>query len=512
MAGETEARADQPNNRPTRGQSWFEVARSVWVFALLSATAGIAVRLYGLDRSLWLDEFGTLWAVEADFASLIDRVFSLHQGQTPLYYSCVWLAVQLLGESEVVVRLPSLVFGVGFSYVIYRLGEDLGGRELGLISAALAWLSFPLVEANASARPYSLAALFAALMLLGFARATLYGARWGRFLLIVGGSGVFASHYVLAAATVWIGVGYLVFPGLRRLYRPREFACDVSLLSLSVLPWMLPQLFSVWGRRGALGWLGEPNYSLVFDLIGPLFVPGMAAFLAVVGKGQGKTRDELINLFGLMVAGHLVLLGVLAEIGINVLHRRYAMLIIIPAVLLAAQGIRRHRRFTAFPLLCWLLLTGLVFAASFGQEHQDWRQAVTRLDKLLESNPQAPILYRPGFVLEETVIWDPSPKGLKAPLRSPGREAPRWNLVPLTHRWGNVPAREEYFQRIVAPAIRDADIFYLLTCSRWFNELTVTGDYSEGVETWVRQNFPNRFTFDRVEAGSGILLVRFRRN
>ena len=80
----------------------------------------------------------------------------------------------------------------------------------------------------------------------------------------------------------------------------------------------------------------------------------------------------------------------------------------------------------------------------------------------------------------------------------------------MTHRWDNIPAREEYFQRVVAPAIRDADTFYLLTHSLGYNELT--GDYPEGVQTWVQQTFPNRFTAEPLKAGSGILLLRFQRN
>ena len=106
MVAENGALAAQSNNGPTPSLDWSEVARSVWVFTALCGVAGIAFRLYGLDRSLWLDEFGTLWVVEANFASLIDRVFSF-QGQTPFYYTCVWLAIQLFGESEVVLRLPS---------------------------------------------------------------------------------------------------------------------------------------------------------------------------------------------------------------------------------------------------------------------------------------------------------------------------------------------------------------------------------------------------------------------
>ena len=70
------------------------------------------MRLYGFNRSLWLDEFGTLWAVEGSMGQLLERVQAFH-GQSPFYYSLVWLWVNLLGESEIVMRGLSLILGVG---------------------------------------------------------------------------------------------------------------------------------------------------------------------------------------------------------------------------------------------------------------------------------------------------------------------------------------------------------------------------------------------------------------
>ena len=109
---------------------------------------------------------------------------------------------------------------------------------------------------------------------------------------------------VLAPIMVWIGVGYFALPALRRYYGARKFAFDVSVLGLSVLPWM-PHFFALWERRGAMAWLGEPRYGLIFDLIGPLFVPGMVAFLTVAGKHKRETRDDLTMLFGVIVVAHL---------------------------------------------------------------------------------------------------------------------------------------------------------------------------------------------------------------
>ena len=44
------------------------------ILFFLSGLFGLFLRLYGLDRSLWLDEFGTLWAVEGSMGQLLERV------------------------------------------------------------------------------------------------------------------------------------------------------------------------------------------------------------------------------------------------------------------------------------------------------------------------------------------------------------------------------------------------------------------------------------------------------
>src|SRR6187401_3676174 len=62
-----------------------------------SLIVGMAVRLYNVTGSLWLDEFSTLWAVEGDLPTVSQRVISF-QGQTPLYYWVAWAAVHSLGE------------------------------------------------------------------------------------------------------------------------------------------------------------------------------------------------------------------------------------------------------------------------------------------------------------------------------------------------------------------------------------------------------------------------------
>ena len=504
--------AAEQDLQPTR------VRTSLWVIALAGGAVGLVMRLYGFDRSLWLDEFGTLWTIEGDLVLLIRRVFEF-QGQSPLYYVLVRLFVHGFGESEVVMRLPSLICGVGTAYLVYKLGERLGGRELGLLAAVLVWLSFPMVEASANARPYSLAAFMAALLLLGFVKAAIDGERRGRVLFVVGGAGLFSAHYVLAQLAVWIGVSYLLFPALRRKYKWSQVAADAGIQLLLVLPWW-SHFRSLWGRRGALDWLGTPDYLASFEFLGPLIVVALAGCVGARSEGRTTKPREAAGramemTFWLAVVGQVVLLSVLALAGTNLLARRYLIVTILPAAVLGAIGLLRLAgRLALLPGLYWLVVSGFFFGAHFAVSgsfsragHQDWRRAVGRLDELLQQEPRAPVLYRPGFVEDEGWIDGAASSVSFAPLRSPGLQPPSWEVTPLTYRWGGAPGRAEYFQRVVRPAIESSSRFFLLTCRNCYSE--TTGDYPSGVINWVRQQFPGRFTVQHLQAGRGMLLVFF---
>jgi hypothetical protein len=99
-------------------------------------------------------------------------------------------------------------------------------------------------------------------MFYGFARAAQTGDRIGRWLFVVGGVGLFSSHYVLILVALGIAFGYLLFLRLRSKYPVHQFALDVG-LQLLLTSWCLPHLIAFWRHRESLSWLGVTNY-LVF--------------------------------------------------------------------------------------------------------------------------------------------------------------------------------------------------------------------------------------------------------
>ena len=160
-------------------------------------------------------------------------------------------------------------------------------------------------------------------------------------------------------------------------------------------------------------------------------------------------------------------------------------------------------------------MTGLLFleryqiTGTFSRNiHDDWRQAVAHLDGLLEGSRDTPVLFRSGYIEQDSVAEGRVSDVMRVTLRSPGTREPEWNIVFLTYRW-DVPLREHYFEQTVASALRDASVFYFLSCAYCYNEST--GDYVANLKEWVEITFPGQFRVEREEAGRGIALLRFKR-
>jgi hypothetical protein len=505
----------KPNFTPNTSPEHLTASNSTLSLFLVSLTGmiGLFLRLYGINNSLWLDEFGTLWTVEGDFLQVVRRAFSF-QGQSPFYYLTVWAWVHLLGISEITLRFPSLLFGIGTVYTAYRLAADLYDERAGVITACFLWIAPAMVQTSVDARPYALALFMAAIMFYGFARATKTGSRSGRWLFIIGAAGLFSAHYLLIPIAMGIAIGYVWFPTLREKYLPTDFARDLG-IQLLLVAWFLPQLFQLFWNRERLSWLGATNYLAFFQLIGPFVVWTAAGFLFSRRPfGSGVQRAMTWVFFSAVVA-QIAFLQMLEFFGTNLLHQRYMLVILVPAVLIATISLESiPRKIVVVPLAYWLLFIGVSFAmtfkayGSFSQTgFQDWRNAVGCLQDLVRDEPGAIVLYRSGFVEEDDRVKDARPsQATLSPLLSHGIQPVYWNLIPLTYSWSKA-GREDYFSRGVEPALRNAPVFYFLTCAHCFNE--ATGDYPESLLAWIDKQFPRQFASEQIQAGRGITLIRF---
>lgn len=127
----------------------------IWLIVLLALT----LRLFSINQSLWLDEAINVLATQN--YSLLGMITEYAKGDfhPPGFFIILWIWSKLFGISEVVVRIPSIIFGVLTIYLVYLIGRKLHSKTLGLIAAFLLAINPLHIYYSQEARMYALAAL-----------------------------------------------------------------------------------------------------------------------------------------------------------------------------------------------------------------------------------------------------------------------------------------------------------------------------------------------------------------
>ena len=117
----------------------------IWILLILA----FLIRLIHLDQSLWLDEATTAVTVQKYSFWQIITQFSPADFHPPLYYLFMDIWTSLTGYSEVMLRLPSVIFSVAAGYFVYKAARRLfppteHGMGAGILSAVF-FLFNPLI-------------------------------------------------------------------------------------------------------------------------------------------------------------------------------------------------------------------------------------------------------------------------------------------------------------------------------------------------------------------------------
>ena len=259
--------------------------RSSWNDRMI-LICGVAVvviyyTVYGFDmltRRTGVDENLTGWIVSGSFVDSISRS-AAHQGQSPLYFSGLWLWSSVFGSSILTLRLPSVIAHFLAAWQLKLLGESLAGQRAGLIASVVFLGLNP--SAN-DARPY-------AFLILGLIVAARLAIRWSE-----GPSAVRGVAWAFAAAFVLymhpFGIYAVVPQAVFLLHGVRSGARikDVSIVGIAsvvlVLP-MVPQLLQLAARQSTLVIVELPTRADYFGQLLPDAVIGallVALFLALI--------------------------------------------------------------------------------------------------------------------------------------------------------------------------------------------------------------------------------------
>ncbi len=210
------------------------VLAEVVTLGLLLGVA-LALRLYMLDKSLWLDEVITCRHAGRSIVDVLHR-------SAPLYMLLMhfWLP---FSSSEILLRLPSLLFGLAGIACTYGLARRVSGPAAAFVAGFLMVVSPFHVEHSQDARYYTLVALTSVLTAWALRSAVNRGGTW-RWAAVVAVSGAgIANHLIFIPFLIAMMTG----AGLAALVKQRYKALGALVLcGLALVAGFVP----VWIRQG----------------------------------------------------------------------------------------------------------------------------------------------------------------------------------------------------------------------------------------------------------------------
>ena len=182
----------------------------VWLagFVLL----GAAIRILEADQSLIADEMWSYTgATKPDVGAVLDYVRSDQEITPPLFTLLAWLAGRL-SDAAAVLRIPSLAAGILTVPLVYAIGRQTVGRNVGLLAALLTALSPFLIWQSVELRAYSLAVMLVAASTLSLLLAVdRRGWGWWFAYAALSCAAMYTHYtviYVLAAQAIWALVAH----------------------------------------------------------------------------------------------------------------------------------------------------------------------------------------------------------------------------------------------------------------------------------------------------------------
>ena len=133
------------------------LSRKDWLIVFGLLAVALAIRLFHLNyESLWFDELWT-WKVanQPDLRTLMTTGLQ-EDVHLPSYFVIVYWFMKWFGDSETVIRMPSVIFSALAAPALFLLGRRILNARVGLIAASLLILDYQSIHYGQEARPYAM--------------------------------------------------------------------------------------------------------------------------------------------------------------------------------------------------------------------------------------------------------------------------------------------------------------------------------------------------------------------
>lgn len=345
--------------------------KSTFLFILFTAVIAVLVYSYKLSEiCFWIDEIQTTTYIKNSFSEMI-RLVVQKEACPPLYYIMLYIAHLLGADSELTLRIPSLILAFASILTIYFLAKELYGKKEGIISSILLSISPLFIICARDARLYSFFIFVNALLSLLFLRAVKYEKfkNWITYALVLAVS--FYGHYFVA----YIAISQFLYLCMSILLKEKDFPlinknkkkvfinffASGVIASLLFLPWIKYLLIQITRRHEFF--LNLSAFQKIKNITSLTFLwlcggekSSEVLILLLVTAGIVFSLKRLNSLLFLLINIILpITLTLLYFVSINwVYQERYSSFLIVPLIVLASRGILKGSESIVGPLKSFL--------------------------------------------------------------------------------------------------------------------------------------------------------------
>lgn len=350
---------------------------------LVSLLLGFTLLYLGtIDRSgLWLDEVLSVHDFQKDFLEMVEA--RALNGHGPVYFSVGWLWYRLVGDTEWLLRLPSMLAWLAMVAVSIAMVKRSVGPWTAVLAALLLLLDPVLVYLAQVARPYTLTLLFVVLSMAWILRAEDHPRlRDGMAIAIFSALSVnchYSAVMPLAAQSIYL---------LARRKPCWSLSAAIFAGTLTVLP-LFAFLIEHKGAAEPISWLGTAcledilqfpsTLSVKTDRLWPYVTPILASLAVWGGLRSGRLGHLLLMVWGTAILV-LVVLVLTNGIAIGSVGRYFGAAAVGQTLLIACApqvDASRVTRGSKIMVVFLILLFGATSAHRLTSWiHPDWRQAL----------------------------------------------------------------------------------------------------------------------------------------
>lgn len=349
------------------------IARQNWLWWLVGLA--LALRLFHLGAwSFWEDEALTILVARQPLVRLLS-ILATADVHPPLYFLLVKIFMSL-GQSELIIRLPSALCSAAAVGVLYLMGRDMFDKRVGLVGALLMAVSPLQLLYAQEARMYAQLLLLAGLNGWTFFRAwSSQEWRWWILFTVSAAAACYTSYFIFP-----LFLAMVLYVGLVERRREHIWRFGLSMVAAAglYLPWLGVLFFQ---SRSVLAsfWIVTPHPLILLTTLSGFFVGvslpsfwtavALAVTLLIIFVVLNSVRHALIArssakqaLIWLLLWAFVPLVGLyLISLVRPIFQLRAVMVASLPLYLLISWGVTHaaRKRFNQWLLLPTLVVMGL---------------------------------------------------------------------------------------------------------------------------------------------------------